>query len=385
MHYTNRHQFLNDLFSPDKATVKIPDSLTVIRNMEYTSTFRMPNEERINYSVPFCAEDAQIHENWNFSYPVFSPNNKKNNRAIILLHGLNERDWSKYLTWAEYLAQNTRRTVILFPLAFHMNRGKKEWSDPHRMNTLANIRKKAHDQIISLTFANAALSKRLSEDPMRFYRAGLQSAHDLLQLINQIKQGDHPLFEKNTNINFMGYSIGAFLTQIMFMSNPGNILRDSKAVLFCGGTTFNNMIGTSKLIMDDLAYKNLLQFYMENFEVNTLSEPKNNFSTKLSSVIQAFKAMIPLPSFAFLKERSFSQIAKKVTTIGLLKDQVMPAKDIRDTLQNKRGRINFKVMFTDFPYTYSHEKPFPVFKTEKSELVDRSFDLIFSQIALALK
>jgi phage-related protein len=63
----------------------------------------------------------------------------------------------------------------------------------------------------------------------------------------------------------------------------------------------------------------------------------------------------------------------------------MPAKDIKETLKDKRGRINFQVMFTDFPYAYSHENPFPIFKTEKSELVDKSFEHIFSQIAFSLQ
>ena len=169
------------------------------------------------------------------------------------------------------------------------------------------------------------------------------------------------------------------------MAIPGNFFSDSKAALFCGGTTFNNMIGTSKLIMDDLAYKNLLQFYMEQFENTSPAEYKNHILHRLNSVIQSFKAMIPLPSFSFLKEQSFSKLAKKITTFGLLKDEVMPAGNIIKTLKDKRGKIKFRVMFTDFPYKYTHENPFPIFKTEKSKLVDKSFDLIFSQIAFSLK
>ena len=385
MGYTIRHQLLQSLFSQDKPIVKIPDSSTVIQNLEYTSTYKRPEQKKVDFNSPYSWEDAQICENWNFSYPVFSPDNNKNNRAIILLHGLNERDWTKYLTWAEYLVQHTQRTVIMFPLAFHMNRGKKEWSDPRSMNKLAITRKNSYEQVVRLSFANVALSNRLTEDPMRFYRAGLQSAHDLLHLLTQIKKGEHPLLGKNTHVNFMGYSIGAFLTQIMFMANPCNFFENSKAALFCGGTTFNNMIGTSKLIMDDLAYKNLLRFYMEQFDKSPLHEQKSHFSHRLNSVIQSFKAMIPLPAFSFLKEKSFSQLAKRITTIGLLKDEVMPAKNIKETLMDKRGRIKSRVMFTDFPFPYTHENPFPLFKTEMSNLVDKSFDLIFSQIALSLK
>jgi len=385
MSYTYRHEFLNGIFSLNKENTEIPGTDLSIRNLEFSSTLPIAVQSNCISATSFCHEDSKIEENRHFNYPAFVPNGNKNNRAIILLHGLNERDWSKYLAWAEYLAQFTRRTIILFPLAFHMNRGKKEWSDPRSMNTLADTRKKSNENISQLCFANAALSNRLTEDPMRFYRAGLQSANDLIQLLNQIKDGRYPLLEKNTQVNFMGYSIGAFLTQIMFMANPDNLLEDSKAVLFCGGTTFNNMFGTSKLIMDNLAYEKLNQFYLQQFEKDSLSIPKNHFQFHLNSVIQSFKAMIPLPSFNQLKERTLLRLAKKITAIGLLKDKVIPAKDIWETLKGSCGCKNIQVKLADFPYNYTHENPFPIKKQPFSAEVDKSFEQIFSVIACSLK
>jgi hypothetical protein len=45
--------------------------------------------------------DSEINENREFRYPVFLPEGyKQTNRAIILLHGLNEKSWDKYLPWA---------------------------------------------------------------------------------------------------------------------------------------------------------------------------------------------------------------------------------------------------------------------------------------------
>ncbi len=384
MSYTYQYKVLRDVFSMEKPYVKIPDSSTSIHNLDFTSTFHMPEQNETGYSS-FSSVDTQIQENWNFSYPVFTPHDKKNDRAIILLHGLNERDWTKYLTWADYLAQHTQRTIILFPLAFHMNRGKKEWSDRRSMTDLANNRKSAYEKVARLSFVNAALSNRISEDPMRFYRAGLQSAHDLLQLLYQIKKGEHPLLEKKSHINFMGYSIGAFLTQIMFMANPGNILKNSKAVLFCGGTTFNHMSGTSKLIMDNLAYENLNSFYLKQFEKAKLSVSGNFFSKRLGPVVRSFKAMIPIPTFNPLKDKTFTQIAKKISAIGLLKDEVIPAREIKETLQTKRGKIKFQFKLIDFPYHYTHENPFPTFTNEQGLIVDRSFENTFSTIAAALK
>ncbi|NCB08163.1 MAG: hypothetical protein EOM73_08375, partial [Bacteroidia bacterium] len=117
MKYTNRLQLLNELFSLEKENMEIPGSNIRIQNLAFCSD--LPEPEPVNKMLPdsFSAEDSKIEENRQFNYPVFVPGQGKNNRAIILLHGLNERDWTKYLPWGEYLAKNTQRTVILFPLA----------------------------------------------------------------------------------------------------------------------------------------------------------------------------------------------------------------------------------------------------------------------------
>jgi hypothetical protein len=385
MDYTFQYQQLSQLFSLGKENIKIPETNFRIRNLEFKSNFKMDENKADGHSAEYSFEDAQISENWNFKYPVFVPSENKNSRAIILLHGLNERDWTKYLPWAKYLAEKTGRSIILFQLAFHINRGKKEWSDPRQMNDLVNTRKNCNENIVQLSFANAALSNRLSEDPMRFYRAGLQSAHDLLSLISQIKNGEHPLFEKNTHINFIGYSIGAFLTQILFMANPNHILKESKNFLFCGGTTFNHMYGTSKLIMDNLAYEDLNDFYLNQFEKKTDTIKKNAISNQLQSVIYAFKAMIPLPAFHNLRQKTLAKLTQKLTVIGLLKDRVIPVKEIMETLKNNKGKLNFDFTILDFPYHYTHENPFPVYYDENAIQVDRNFELVFSKIARILK
>ncbi|SHE67559.1 hypothetical protein SAMN05444274_10280 [Mariniphaga anaerophila] len=385
MNYSYQYQLLNELFSKNEEACIIPDSQITIHNLEFNSIFYQQYSITGNADVNFRQEDAGIQENWNFTYPVFAYGKEKNDKAIVLLHGLNERNWSKYLTWAYYLAETTRRTVILFPLAFHMNRGKKDWSNPRSMTQLVHKRKDNYNDVVQLTFANAALSSRLTEDPNRFFRAGLQCSHDLVRLLEQIKSGDYPLLAKNAQVNFMGYSIGAFLTQIFFMANPRDLVQNSKAALFCGGTTFNHMLGTSRLIMDNLAYKNLNEYYLQHFGDTEIPGYENLSKTPLHKVIQSFKAMIPLPDFRKLKERALSKLAGKVTTIGLLKDQVMPAKSIAETLADQKGKLKLALRVEDFPYTYSHENPFPILKNGESKLVDQNFNRIFSQLAFALK
>ena len=57
------------------------------------------------------------------------------------MHGLNERNWSKYLTWAEYLSSKTGKIVILFPIAFHINRSPVGWSNPRYLQSIFTKRK----------------------------------------------------------------------------------------------------------------------------------------------------------------------------------------------------------------------------------------------------
>ncbi len=385
MDYTYLHQQLTGLFSLEKDYIQIPGVKTHIRNLEFHSSFQTSSLKEDIFQNEYSVKDSEISENWYFKYPVFAPVGRKNNQAIILLHGLNERDWNKYLTWATYLSERTGSTIILFPLAFHMNRGKKEWSDPRAMNHLVSSRKNNHQDIDKASFVNVALSNRLTEDPMRFSRGGLQSAHDLIRLLVQIKKGGCPLLEKNTRINFFGYSIGAFLTQIMFMSNPKKLLSSSKAVLFCGGATFNNMSGTSKFIMDNLAYKNLNEFYLYNFEGRSKKGVRKYLPHQLHPVLKSFKAMIPIPSFSRLKEKSISRLSEKITAIGLLKDQVIPANHITEVFKSDRKKIAFQLHTIDFPYEYTHENPFPILKPDKSVMVDKCFEMVFSNIAAALR
>ena len=96
--------------------------------------------------------DKNIAENFSFEYPVFTPSGKpKQGEAILLLHGLNERNWNKYLPWAEFLCLNTGKPVILFPIAFHINRAPVTWSNPRNLISLLNLRKEKYtgDRTIS--------------------------------------------------------------------------------------------------------------------------------------------------------------------------------------------------------------------------------------------
>ena len=128
-----RTKQLNSLFSYDKKT-ELEESHLEIIPFRFTQTRGASEIDEFQKGLTptgFCPmTDDRIQENKSFSYAIFTPSGrKKNNEAIILLHGLNERTWEKYLTWAEYLTHTTGKPVILFPIAFHMNRTPGLWAN----------------------------------------------------------------------------------------------------------------------------------------------------------------------------------------------------------------------------------------------------------------
>ncbi len=207
MNYSDSYNTLKTAFNPDLPEIRIVSSDTRIKQFRFNSEDRIPDSPVMapDTKVELLSEnkDAFIRENYDFSYPVFIPGSKeKYSRAIILLHGLNERSWIKYLPWAQRLADGLQRPVILFPISFHMNRSPADWSNPRLMSAmLAGTRLKNHRNHSS-TFANLALSLRLSRQPLRFFTSGTQSTSDLEKLIKTIQSGKHPLFNPKYNCGF---------------------------------------------------------------------------------------------------------------------------------------------------------------------------------------
>ena len=89
MEYTEKHNELKSLFNPDLAVTEIPGSGMSIINSQFTSD---------NLPESFYNEnDVRVTENSAFTYPLFVPADKESRKVILLLHGLNERSWVKYL------------------------------------------------------------------------------------------------------------------------------------------------------------------------------------------------------------------------------------------------------------------------------------------------
>ncbi|MFN8135918.1 MAG: DUF6051 family protein [Bacteroidales bacterium] len=244
MDYTQKYKDLKTLFQPGAVKTDFQGSeiswAWADFDSQNISVLAGERDQKLRtHSVFNNMPDKSIAENRFFRYPVFKPaDTRKQRQAILLLHGLNERNWNKYLVWAHYLAIKTGRPVILFPIAFHMNRSPEAWSNPRVMSPVLLERRRRLGADPMSTFANVALSERLCEDPLRFYTSGQQSAADIVQLAGQLNRGEHPLFEKGTTIDIFAYSIGAFLSQILFLGNPSGLFTNARLFLFCGGAFF---------------------------------------------------------------------------------------------------------------------------------------------------
>jgi len=306
------------------------------------------------YDVFFDPETAKKY-NENFNYPVFVPDSDKARKeCIILLHGLNERNWDKYLPWAYTLAKQTGKSVILFPIAYHMDRSPEQWKDPRKMLPYVKKRRMELPNVNMSTVVNVALSERLTAQPERLFFSGYQAAGDVMKLMDSITSGEHPLFEKGTVIDFFSYSIGTFLTQIMMLGNPGNRFDNSKFLFFCGGSAFDDMYGVSRYILDSEAYVTLKDYYSNTFEndLNRNSGWKQVFNS--TAIGDSFRAMLSLKSLRHYRSGLFSKFRDRLMTITLRQDKVIIPEKANSVLSGTR------VEEMDFNYAYIHENPFPV-------------------------
>jgi hypothetical protein len=345
--------------------------------------FHSPN----SYSVPdgksvsgifhsiFKSKELE-QSNSNFRYYLLIPDNSSGRGAIILLHGLNERSWNKYVQWGLRLATDTGRPVILFPSAYHMNRSPRSWIDRHLMMPLVAARTSLVPDTHLSTFVNVALSTRMSSSPQRFILSGYQTINDLKVLISSVREGTHPDLPGGGRVDVFAYSIGALATQIMMLSKPSILPDDSRVMLFCGGSAFSLMNGTSKLIMDSIAFEKLMAFYLE-----WPKENRNTDSDGLMKIMndtpegEAFYAMTSLSRLKDVSGTPFRNTQGKLMAVSFAGDCVIPSDAVAATLQG----ASVEVWSPGYPCT--HENPFPVIAGNLSDEVDRTFDRLFSTAA----
>ncbi|MDZ7777119.1 MAG: DUF6051 family protein [Bacteroidales bacterium] len=389
MTYFEDHLKLAKSYNTNQEVVPFDDEGMVITNQPFYSRFfdmfRITDNKAAKGGVEYALlHDKGIRENREFSYPVFKKTtNSDDSKVIILLHGLNERSWDKYLPWGKALCLRTGHPVILFPISFHINRSPVLWSNPRKMTALVKDRAERTPSLKEATFVNAAISNRLDECPQRFFLSGLETYTNLLDLFEQLQNGKHPLFSNPPVINFFGYSIGALLTEIVLLADREGKLAGSNIFLFCGGTTLDKMNGVSRFIIDSKAFKTVQDFFADvDFRLNHAVKMKEKID--LNPVEDAFNAMMNSRKLVAYRKSGLSSLSRRLMVCPLKKDVVIPAKAVEETFaevfDGKPGKV---VQAMDFPFEYSHVTPFPCRKEDSD--VNHAFDQVFRKAAAFLQ
>ncbi|MBN2648361.1 MAG: hypothetical protein JXR50_01320 [Prolixibacteraceae bacterium] len=347
-----------------------------------------------DYTIPSASSsvnegDLYYHElvydkfegNRHFTYPVIRPKSATTfSRGIVLFHGLNEKSWDKYLQWAAELVKRLQCPVILFPIAYHINRAPQKWSDPRKMKGAVQTRLGLRPKNES-TFANAALSIRLSASPEQFVYSGVQTFYDMRKLAHQIRDGRHPMFKELARIDFFAYSIGAFLAEILLISNPDKLFSNTKLFVFAGGPTFDSMIGTSRYIMDLAAFKSLLTLKSKR-KIKAMHRHLLKLNLPVfEEMWMGFYAMMYLRRGRKYRNAWLDYNAGNIWLLALKNDRVMPAGRIVKTFKRKKNEPSPRIDIIDFPYPYSHENPFPANDLKNKELVMRSMEVVMNKAA----
>lgn len=218
------------------------------------------------------AVDHRVDSNLSFAFPFFLPGSQPYDECLVLGHGFNEAAYIKLFPWAYCLCKEMCIPVVIFPLAFHMNRRPASWK------TMMRPAYRARMHVVGnrcFSPFNAVVSQRISEAPERFFRGALQSYWDVMDLISEIGQGELEVpyggktirpFRRGAKIHFLGYSISGYLYLAFLLIHAQGLLDDSRCLLFSSCTLWEDMDPVSVLVIDREAYEKATDFYMGGYQ-----------------------------------------------------------------------------------------------------------------------
>ena len=320
--------------------------------------------------------DYEVECNIHFTYHIVQPlDERKTDGVIIIFHGLNEKKWDKYLPWAYALSKRTGKAVILFPIAFHMNRAPERWSSRQEMYPIAQKRMAEYPDNSDTSYVNAAISTRLDAFPQRLFWSGLQTYNDIVQLITDLRAGALPNITSTATVDLFGYSIGSFLSVILMMANPKGYFTNAKLFCFCGGMTIDRMFPISKYIMDGRAAITMQKTFAEllSTDFRNDSRLKHYQDSNLHFEEGWFKTMLRYNYYQKERENRFSELENQIKALVLEKDEVTPPAEALNTLKGGYRNINIEVQIDDYDYPYTHMNPFAL-TTKNAPQVTEAFN-----------
>jgi Family of unknown function (DUF6051) len=365
-------------------TMKLPDFSWDSAHAEilsaYDSRTEISRARAAGSDLGFSAlstPDRQVAENKRINCRIVRPTaagkEETLDRVCVLLHGLNERGWNKYEPWAQAIADRTGCAVILFPIAFHMDRSPAAWADFGAMRGVSKDRMARFPGISQSSMANAAISERLDESPDRLYLSGLMSALDLRDLIDFLRADKIAGIAPGARLGFFGYSIGVYLLQCVALADAP-FARDSKKFFFCGGPYLSAMTPVSKYIMDSRAHEKLIDFWVRNLDSETASDQRLGelIETELG---RGFRAMVDRKYPQQNRLVAFSPDNTRVASLA--GDEVMP----RSAIESFFSDTGVLPDFLDLPPACTHIAPF---NPSAGDAARDAFDRVFDGVAAHL-
>ncbi|MDR3134718.1 MAG: DUF6051 family protein [Deltaproteobacteria bacterium] len=393
------HNLLKEAFSPEAPEIPLTSDLTLFSVPTVSDGAKgrdqapsTPPEDLLRRLPPgtdlsdlFAKPDSAILENSHFRHFVVAPQGvAKSLKAIILLHGLNERFWDKYLPIAARLARNTGKSVILFPTAFHMNRSPGLWTNPKTTRAISQWRKSLYPGIEECSLSNVAISIRFQEDPSRFFWSGLETYENILSLTRQIRDGNHPCFAQGASIDFFTYSIGCYIGEHLLIANEDGLFDDSRLALFCGGPVFEGMRAISKFIIDSEANSSLVKLFLDDLGQYRQRDPRLDECLGSTRIGQTFLSMLKLELGRDFRESRLRALSRQIKALALEKDEVIRPAEVFGTLKGKHGDIDIDVSVASPDYPYRHEDPFPTLPKHEAQ-VDEWFRRLIDELSDFLK
>ncbi len=400
MEYNELYDVLKSHFDQCQSRVEIKDLNIVIDKVPFVSQSgqymyseiehqcddhnqKFPIQEVHHKTYGFSSvdiKDLDIENNKSFHYYIVKSSDiEVASEALIFFHGLNEKKWDKYLPWAYELAKRTKKAVILFPIAFHMNRAESIWSDRHAMQEVAKFRKTQFPENTNYSFVNAAISSRLEAHPQRIFWSGLQTYSDCIQLVDDLKDGKIKGVSAEATIDLFGYSIGSFFSMILKMANPKSYFSDSKLFCFCGGMTIDRMFPISKYIMDARSAIKMQTVFAELLSSEFVGDERlAHFQDEnLHPNESWFKKMLRYNYFQKDREIRIAELENQIKAYVLEKDEVAPPIEALNSFKGGFRNINVDVEIMDYPFEYSHMVPFPLTK-KNATAISAAFDHFIS-------
>ncbi|WP_419869297.1 DUF6051 family protein [Chryseobacterium sp. CT-SW4] len=391
MEYYELYEVLKDHFNSTKDFIEVEDLNLTIESIPFTSGVCdllhgssnldcMRHKQHLEthenaylaYDKPSVdIKDIDIECNKNFNYYILKRADIKTAKGCILfLHGLNEKKWDKYLPWAYELAQRTHKAVILFPIAFHMDRAEPVWSDRRQMLEIANFRKNKYPENTNYSFVNAAISSRLEAHPQRIFWSGLQTYSDIIEVVKNIRSHKLKSIAPDASLDLFGYSIGSFLSVIIKMADPESLFTESRLFCFCGGMTIDRMFPISRYIMDGQSAIKMQSIFTELLSSDFKSDNRlKHYQNEILHPQESwFKMMLRYNYFQKEREERLKELESQIKVYVLEKDEVAPPAEALNTLKGGYRNIGVEVEIKDFPYEYSHMVPFPLTHKNKTEI-----------------